>query len=64
MTTYNKLVRDRIPEIIRGRGGSGRARVLGEAEFATALQAKLREEWAEYRAASPTTRKHSRNWPM
>lgn len=45
---YQKLVRDRIPEIIRGSGKECVTRTLGEAEYAAALDAKLGEELAEY----------------
>ncbi|NLG24593.1 MAG: nucleoside triphosphate pyrophosphohydrolase [Clostridiales bacterium] len=45
---YNKLVRDRIPEIIAASGRRCDTRVLSEAEYLAALKAKLREEVAEY----------------
>lgn len=45
---YNKLVRDRIPEIIMQKGGSCTTRVLSDAEYADALDRKLGEELAEY----------------
>ncbi len=45
---YNKLVRDRIPEIIEGKGGSCVIRRLSEAEFLQAADAKLDEELKEY----------------
>ncbi|GAA5044617.1 putative house-cleaning noncanonical NTP pyrophosphatase (MazG superfamily) [Thermocatellispora tengchongensis] len=47
-----KLVRDRIPEIIRRHGGEPVVRVLGEEEYRAALLAKLGEEAAELAAAS------------
>ena len=46
--TYNKLVRDRIPEIIEGSGKSCNLEVLGEDEYLRAIDAKLDEELAEY----------------
>lgn len=46
--THNKLVRDRIPEIIQAQGGSYKARILNDEEFLKALNAKLNEEVAEY----------------
>ena len=46
--TYNKLVRDKIPEIINGKGGTATTRVLDEEEFIEALEEKLREEVIEY----------------
>ncbi len=42
--TYNKLVRDRIPEIIESQGGSCQCRVLAKDEYMQALKAKLVEE--------------------
>lgn len=48
MKVYNKLVRDRIPEIIEKNGQKCRTRTLDEAEYAMELRKKLREEVAEY----------------
>jgi len=45
---YNKLVRDHIPQIIEASGKSCATRVLGQAEYLQALDAKLSEELAEY----------------
>ena len=47
MKTYNKLVRDRIPEIIEADGETPKVRILGEAEYKTALLEKLVEEARE-----------------
>jgi predicted house-cleaning noncanonical NTP pyrophosphatase (MazG superfamily) len=44
---YNKLVRDRIPEIIGSRGDRAVTRVLDEAAYRDALLAKLVEEAQE-----------------
>jgi predicted house-cleaning noncanonical NTP pyrophosphatase (MazG superfamily) len=41
---YNKLVRDRIPEIIRRRGKTCGTRTLGDSEYKQALLMKLLEE--------------------
>ncbi|MFF3439526.1 nucleoside triphosphate pyrophosphohydrolase [Streptosporangium sp. NPDC002721] len=46
-----KLVRDRIPEIIRAGGGEPVVTVLGEADYREALLEKLFEEAAELREA-------------
>ena len=46
-----KLVRDRIPEIIRASGREPVTRVLDDHEYSAALYAKLDEEAAELRAA-------------
>ena len=45
---YNKLVRDKIPEIIEQDGKKCTVRVLNEEEYLIALDAKLDEELAEY----------------
>lgn len=44
---YNKLVRDRIPEIIQADGKRLKSRVLNDAEHLEALIKKLEEEVAE-----------------
>ena len=48
---YDKLVRDRIPEIIAASGKSAVWDVLGETECRTKLLEKLTEETAEYTAS-------------
>ena len=50
--TYNKLVRDRVPEIIRQDGHHAVTRVLDDEGFLAELLAKLVEEAQEARAAS------------
>lgn len=45
---YNKLVRDRIPEIIERSGKKAICRILEDAEYIEALEKKLDEEVAEY----------------
>lgn len=54
MPTYNKLVRDRIPEIIKKSGKSCRTRILDDSEFLNELNKKLEEELAEYLATDST----------
>ncbi len=49
MTSHDKLVRDRIPEIIRMSGRRCVTRVLSEAEYLEKLDEKLNEEVREYR---------------
>lgn len=48
MMVYNKLVRDKIPEIIESKGGKAEIRVLSDEEYAFYLEAKLDEEVGEY----------------
>lgn len=48
MTKYNKLVRDRIPELIRGGGEVPHTRILEPEEYALRLQQKLDEEVSEF----------------
>ena len=45
---YNKLVRDRIPEIIESSGKSYTTEILSNEEYLRMLDAKLDEELAEY----------------
>ena len=45
---YNKLVRDKIPEIIEASGKSCNTEVLSDDEYLKMLDAKLDEELAEY----------------
>ena len=47
---YNKLVRDRIPEIIAASSKTCRTRILSDEAYLAALDAKLSEELAEYQA--------------
>ena len=48
MTTYNKLVRDNIPEIILNNGEIPKVRTLSDDEFLKELEKKLVEEVNEY----------------
>lgn len=45
---YNKLVRDKIPDIIRERGAAPITRILDTDEFSEALNKKLVEEVKEF----------------
>ena len=45
-----KLVRDRIPEIIRNDGEKPIIEILSDAEYLSELDKKLNEEVAEYQA--------------
>jgi len=52
--TYNKLVRDKIPEIIRASGQKPITRILDKAEYLQELIKKLKEELAEFEAEPST----------
>jgi predicted house-cleaning noncanonical NTP pyrophosphatase (MazG superfamily) len=45
---YNKLVRDKIPEIIRQQGEIPNCRILDQKEYLYFLEQKLDEEVGEY----------------
>ena len=47
---YNKLVRDRIPEIIEASGNTCVTEILFDEDYLRMLNAKLDEELAEYHA--------------
>lgn len=51
MPVYDKLVRDRIPEIIERTGKTCTTRILNEEEYVAALLEKFNEELLEYREA-------------
>ena len=48
MKVYNKLVRDKIVEIIEADGRTPKFRILGDEEFRKELNKKLQEEVNEY----------------
>lgn len=45
---YNKLVRDRIPEIIEASGKTCKIEILNDEEYLRMIDTKLDEELAEY----------------
>jgi predicted house-cleaning noncanonical NTP pyrophosphatase (MazG superfamily) len=48
LVRYEKLVRDRIPEVVASNGDRAITRVLDDAEYKKALDNKLLEEVREY----------------
>ena len=48
MIVYNKLVRDKIPELIEKQGEVPHVRILEEEEYLRHLEEKLNEEVGEY----------------
>lgn len=46
--TYNKLVRDKIPEIIQTSGKTCETEILSDEEYLQMLDKKLDEKLAEY----------------
>lgn len=48
MTIYNKLIRDKIPEVIANNGQTAKITTLSDEEYVKALETKLQEEVAEY----------------
>lgn len=53
---YNKLVRDKIPEIIQLNGETPITRILDDTEYKLELEKKLKEECNEVLCASGTER--------
>lgn len=52
MPVYNKLVRDRIPEIIENDGKQCTTKILDNERYIVELKKKVHEELQEYEAAS------------
>lgn len=48
MSVYNKLIRDKVPEVIAKNGQLAAIRTLSDDEFSQELEKKLQEEVAEY----------------
>lgn len=52
MPTYNKLVRNRIPEIIEKSNKKLTSRILTDVEYSSEITKKMHEELAEYEATT------------
>ena len=48
MPTYNKLIRNKIPQIIKSNGKTPTTRILNEDEYIEELCKKTQEELTEY----------------
>ena len=48
MKSYNKLVRDKIPQIIKENGEACETRILNDQEYLDQLNIKMQEELKEY----------------
>ena len=48
MKVYNKLVRDKIPDIIKTEGRNVKVKILNDEEYRYELNKKLQEEVKEY----------------
>ncbi len=55
MEIYNKLVRDKIPDIIEKSGSQAITRILNQEEYKTQLEKKLFEEYNEVLLATEVT---------
>ena len=53
---YNKLVRDKIPNIIKNKGEEPIVKILNEEEYKIELEKKLYEEYQEVLSASGSDR--------
>lgn len=52
---YNKLVRDKIPDIIKSKGEKCKFEVLNDEDYKDFLDKKLNEEVAEYQSSKSLT---------
>lgn len=61
MPTYNKLIRNKIPKIIKSNGKTPTTRILPEDEYIKEICNKTQEELTEYLEA--TTKEHKLEEP-
>lgn len=57
MPTYNKLIRNKIPQIIKSNGKTPTTRILLEDEYIKEICKKTQEELTEYLEADTTAHK-------
>ncbi|PFL61637.1 phosphoribosyl-ATP pyrophosphohydrolase [Bacillus cereus] len=57
MPTYNKLIRNKIPQIIKSNGKTPTTRILNEDEYIKEICRKTQEELTEYIEAKTTSDK-------
>ncbi|MDI6505522.1 nucleoside triphosphate pyrophosphohydrolase [Bacillus wiedmannii] len=57
MPTYNKLIRNKIPQIIKANGKTPTTRILNEDEYIKEICRKTQEELTEYIEAKTTSDK-------
>ena len=55
MIIYNKLIRDKIPEVIAGQGKECEIRTLEDGEYFQALNEKFQAELDEYKTGNDLT---------
>lgn len=55
LVSYNKAIRDRIPEIIEKSGNTCNIKVLSDEEFLVEIEKKLSEEVSEYQKNKDAT---------
>jgi|SRR6185437_3662574 len=55
LVSYNKAIRDKIPEIIKDSGYSCNLKILSDEEFLIEIEKKLAEEVSEYQKGKDVT---------
>ena len=62
MPVYNKLVRDRIPEIIHNSGKNCTIEILDDEKYVLELKKKLEKKWKNTKTPQQMKRLW-KNWP-